>query len=75
MPLGTLNLLEAVRERVPDSTVIYLSTNNVYGDLEHLEYQGLETRYICPQYPKGFDESIPLDFYSPYGCYKGAADQ
>ena len=33
------------------------------------------TRYLCPQYPDGFDESLPLDFHSPYGCSKGTADQ
>ncbi|MGB5967768.1 MAG: GDP-mannose 4,6-dehydratase [Spirulinaceae cyanobacterium] len=73
--LGTLNLLEAVRKFSSESAIIYSSTNKVYGDLEKIQYQELEKRYICPEYPKGFDESFPLNFHSPYGCSKGSADQ
>lgn len=73
--LGTFNLLEAVKEYSPESIIIYSSTNKVYGDLEWVRYEETETRYITPDYPNGFNESIPLDFHSPYGCSKGAADQ
>lgn len=73
--MGTLNLLEAVRQYAPDCTVIYSSTNKVYGDLEQINYEERETRYIAKAYPDGFDESLPLDFCSPYGCSKGSADQ
>ncbi|MBV2352088.1 GDP-mannose 4,6-dehydratase [Synechococcus sp. HK05] len=72
---STLRLLEAVRTQSPSSLFIYASTNKVYGDLEWIEYRETETRYICSNYPEGFDESLPLDFSSPYGCSKGAADQ
>jgi CDP-paratose 2-epimerase len=73
--VGTLNLLESVRSYCPEATVIYSSTNKVYGDLEHFEYQEQDTRYRCDSYPNGFDEKVQLDFHSPYGCSKGAADQ
>lgn len=73
--LGTLNLLEAVRQYSPESMVIYSSTNKVYGDLEQYSYRETDTRYECVEYPDGFDESVPLEFHSPYGCSKGAADQ
>lgn len=73
--LGTLNLLEAVRAHVPDTVVIYSSTNKVYGDLEQYQYRETETRYVCVEKPNGFDEQTPLDFHSPYGCSKGSADQ
>lgn len=73
--LGTLNVLEAVRNFAPDAAVIYSSTNKVYGDLEQYRYIETETRYECIDKPNGFDESTPLDFHSPYGCSKGAADQ
>ena len=73
--LGTLNLLEAVRKYFPESIIIYSSTNKVYGDLEWVRYEETETRYVTPDFPKGFSETIPLDFHSPYGCSKGAADQ
>lgn len=73
--LGTFNLLEAVRKYAPDSIIIYSSTNKVYGDLEYFTYEETKTRYICRDYPNGFDEKLPLDFHSPYGCSKGTADQ
>jgi CDP-paratose 2-epimerase len=73
--LGTLNLLEAVRAHVPQAGVIYSSTNKVYGDLEQYAYREDPTRYSCVDLPNGFDEKVPLDFHSPYGCSKGAADQ
>lgn len=73
--MGTHNLLEAVRQYVPEAAVIYSSTNKVYGDLEQYSYRETETRYECIEHPEGFDESTPLEFHSPYGCSKGAADQ
>jgi len=73
--LGTLNLLESIRTLSPKSIVVYSSTNKVYGDLEWVKYEEKEKRYIAPQFPNGFPENIPLDFHSPYGCSKGAADQ
>ncbi|SRR6266404_648476 len=73
--LGTLNMLEAVRRHSSHATVIYSSTNKVYGDLEQYRYEEQEKRYVCIDHAKGFDESVPLEFQSPYGCSKGAADQ
>jgi dTDP-D-glucose 4,6-dehydratase len=55
--------------------MIYSSTNKVYGDLEDLTYTETETRYEASGFEHGFDENLPLDFHSPYGCSKGAADQ
>lgn len=73
--IGSFNVLEAVRQFSPDSIVVYSSTNKVYGDFEYLDYSETPSRYICKQLPNGFDESVKLDFHSPYGCSKGAADQ
>lgn len=73
--MGTHNLLEAVRQHTPGSVVVYSSTNKVYGDLEQYTYEETDTRYLCIEHPKGFDEHTQLDFHSPYGCSKGAADQ
>jgi CDP-paratose 2-epimerase len=73
--LGTHNLLEAVRKYSPSSMILYSSSNKVYGDLEYLNYEETASRYKCKEYPKGFNESLQLDFQSPYGCSKGAADQ
>ena len=73
--LGTINLLEAVRQHCPNAAVAYSSTNKVYGDLEQYSYVESDTRYACLEKPGGFDEATPLNFQSPYGCSKGAADQ
>jgi len=73
--VGTHNVLEAVRKYSHETSILYSSTNKVYGDLEYLTYEETETRYVCKEYPDGFDEKLPLDFHSPYGCSKGAADQ
>lgn len=73
--LGTFNLLEAVRQYSPETIIIYSSTNKVYGNLEWIRYEEKETRYITPDFPEGFPETIPLDFHTPYGCSKGTADQ
>lgn len=73
--LGTLNVLEALRQHAPQAGIIYSSTNKVYGDLEQFAYEETPTRYRCIDRPNGFDETTQLDFHSPYGCSKGAADQ
>lgn len=73
--LGSFNLLDAIRKFSPNSTVIYSSTNKVYGDLEQFTYDESKTRYTCNSMPNGFDETITLDFHSPYGVSKGSADQ
>lgn len=72
---GSFNLLNTVRLYSPDSTIIYSSTNKVYGDLEQFTYEETATRYRCIEKPNGFDESVNLDFHSPYGTSKGSADQ
>ena len=73
--LGTFNVLEAARALSPDALIAYSSTNKVYGDLEWLRYEETEMRYSLPDYPEGLNESLPLDFSTPYGCSKGSADQ
>lgn len=73
--LGAVNLLDSIRKYSPHTAVFFSSTNKVYGDLEDYTYEETATRYVCKEFPNGFDESVPLDFRSPYGCSKGAADQ
>ena len=73
--LGTLNILEAIRTISPQTSLLYSSTNKVYGDLESLTYEEDKTRYKLVDFPEGVPETITLDFHSPYGCSKGAADQ
>lgn len=73
--LGTFNLLEAVRLASPGSFVINASTNKVYGRMDDVGIQERNGRYEFRDLPDGVPESRPLDFHSPYGCSKGAADQ
>lgn len=73
--IGSHNILEAVRKFSPETIITYSSTNKVYGDLDWIEYKETDTRYTASNFPHGFDEKTALDFRSPYGCSKGAADQ
>src|SRR5215216_5815099 len=75
---GTLNVLEAIRAIQNPPPLVFTSTNKVYGNLADLEFTKQPTRY-APLDPsireRGIAENRPLDFHSPYGCSKGAADQ
>ena len=73
--LGTFNLLEAVRKRCPKALFIFASTNKVYGGMEEAVIVERNGRYEYANLPQGVAETQPLDFHSPYGCSKGAADQ
>ncbi|WP_425229922.1 SDR family NAD(P)-dependent oxidoreductase [Sphingomonas sp.] len=76
---GTFALLEALRARggggVP---LIFASTNKVYGDLADIAFVREGAAYV-PADPAvrahGIGEARPLDFHTPYGVSKGAADQ
>lgn len=73
--LGTFNVLEAARHAEGDPIFIYSSTNKVYGGMDDSPAEEQAVRYVLPDYPEGVSEARPLDFHSPYGCSKGAADQ
>lgn len=73
--LGTFNTLEAARLANTQPIFIYTSTNKVYGGMEQARINDDGQRYYFAELPKGVPESWPLDFHSPYGCSKGAADQ
>ena len=73
--LGTFNVLEAVRCSAAQPAVIYSSTNKVYGKLADVAVVEQGRRYAYRDAPDGISEAQPLDFYSPYGCSKGAGDQ
>jgi CDP-paratose 2-epimerase len=73
--LGTFNVLEAVRAHCPAAAFVFASTNKVYGSLPHAKVAEVGGRYELVDRPQGISEDEPLDFHSPYGCSKGAADQ
>lgn len=73
--LGTLNVLEAIRQSRNKPILLYTSTNKVYGGLDDLDILEKKTRYEFKNLSFGIPEKRYLDFHSPYGCSKGAADQ
>jgi CDP-paratose 2-epimerase len=73
--LGTFNVLEAARKAQKPPILIYSSTNKVYGGMENVHVVEDGSRYRYRDLPQGISEEQPLDFHSPYGCSKGAADQ
>ncbi len=74
--LGTLHVLEAARAARTPPLVLFTSTNKVYGSLDMLPVSRTADAYrFAPEYAAGVAEEHPLDFHSPYGCSKGAADQ
>ncbi|HEV2324351.1 MAG TPA: NAD-dependent epimerase/dehydratase family protein, partial [Terracidiphilus sp.] len=74
--VGTFNLLEAARLSGRHPFVLFTSTNKVYGSLRRIpvEIDGSHYRPVALGF-RGVTENEPLDFHSPYGCSKGAADQ
>lgn len=72
---GTLNVLEAARRAAHPPIVLYSSTNKVYGGMEDVPVISHGNRYAYQDLVNGVTEEQPLDFHSPYGCSKGAADQ
>jgi CDP-paratose 2-epimerase len=73
--LGTFNVLDAVRRYCPESVFVFASTNKVYGKIVGAASELRDNRHAYVNRPHGIGESEPLDFLSPYGCSKGAADQ
>jgi CDP-paratose 2-epimerase len=76
--IGTVNLLEAVRHCSSRPTLLFTSTNKVYGRLGRVKLKERERRYEPEDAllaARGAGEDQPLDFLSPYGCSKGSADQ
>jgi CDP-paratose 2-epimerase len=76
--LGTLNLLEAIRSLGTYPSLVYTSTNKVYGGLNDIQLRAVDQRYEPVDariLECGVSENRPLDFHTPYGCSKGAAEQ
>ena len=77
--LGTLNLLEATRQFVPEAVFIFMSTNKVYGDAPNrIQLKEMSSRweYDEPRFINGISESFSVDqsLHSLFGASKVAAD-
>lgn len=73
--LGTFNVLEAARSMATPPAILFTSTNKVYGELGGVPVEKNGASYQYGDRRPGISEGAPLDFHSPYGCSKGAADQ
>ncbi len=76
--VGTINLLEAIRNTPNPPSLLFTSTNKVYGQMNDIGLQKKDTRYEPADHfirNHGIGEERSLDFHSPYGCSKGGADQ
>jgi CDP-paratose 2-epimerase len=78
--IGTFQVLDTIRDLgLTDLPFLYSSTNKVYGDLgrcvvANVRHKGKVHRQLANRHD-GIGEEEPLDFHTPYGCSKGAADQ
>lgn len=76
---STLNILESMRRYTPKSTIVYLSTNKVYGDAPNfLKLKELNSRYTFAdkKYANGISEDFSIDQtkHSLFGASKLSAD-
>jgi CDP-paratose 2-epimerase len=75
---GTLRVLEAVRACDRPPTLVFTSTNKVYGGLDDVALRSAERWYEPTDArvrSEGISEQRPLELHTPYGCSKGTADQ
>ena len=75
---ATFGLLDALRCLGRPVPTVFASTNKVYGDLADLSFALHGEAYVpddATVRAHGIGEGRPLDFHTPYGCSKGAADQ
>ena len=77
--VGTLNMLESVRQFCKEAPFVHMSTNKVYGDApNNIKLKELDTRweYDDPLYENGISESFSIDQckHSLFGASKVSAD-
>ena len=75
--LGTLNVLEAARQYAPNSVVLFVSTNKVYGDSPNtIELVENEKRFDYADGRLGICENQQIDncMHSIFGASKVSAD-
>jgi CDP-paratose 2-epimerase len=74
--LGTLNVLECTRKKSPRATIVYCSTNKVYGEnIDKIPLKELKTRYVYKDMA-GVNEDMLTDLtgHTPYGVSKLTGD-
>jgi CDP-paratose 2-epimerase len=75
---GTVRLVEEARRLPEPPFVLFTSTNKVYGPLADVALERRGERWgpvDAAIREHGIGERRPLNFCTPYGCSKGAADE
>lgn len=75
--LGTLQVLETVRQVSPNAAFLYCSTNKVYGtNVDQLALKEQATRYVFADGVAGVSEAMSVDLagHTPYGVSKLAGE-
>lgn len=77
--LGTFNILETARLSNSNPSIIFCSTNKVYGsNVNKIPVKEYETRYCFTdeKFLNGIPENFPIDLceHTPYGCSKLVGD-
>jgi CDP-paratose 2-epimerase len=77
--VGTMNILEATRLHRPETVLVHMSTNKVYGDAPNdlpLVEKARRWDYASPEYFDGITEHMRIDQskHSLFGASKVAAD-
>jgi CDP-paratose 2-epimerase len=73
---GTINVLEAIRQKCRDATFVYCSTNKVFGEnVDGIKLIERQKRYVYDGV-KGVTEKMPIDLtgHTPYGASKYVGD-
>lgn len=72
--LGTLTVLECLKEFIPSAHLIYSSSNKVYGDLSNHLYNETVSRYQLKDWPDGVNEKFEILPSGGYGVSKYSAE-
>jgi CDP-paratose 2-epimerase len=70
--LSIFNLLESIRVHSPNTNLVTLSSNKIYGNIDKIKKIEKKNSYLIN---RSINEKDDLNFVSPYACSKGASDQ
>lgn len=72
--IGTLNVLECMKEFLPNSHLVFTSSNKVYGDLLYVEARETISRFELTKFKNGIDETFTINPKGGYGVSKYSAE-
>jgi len=72
--IGTLNILECMSTYLPNSHLVFTSSNKVYGDLLDIEVRETNSRFELVKFNNGIDETFRINPKGGYGVSKFSAE-